>query len=204
MKLCQPAILPIQIDVYPTQEEFNELYSVTSIYDLNLRAMDITYYKTHADLLGEMVRQRIIQDFQLVPEAVIMESRKKTKMGTTVKKSSSENSEKDYQRKPFDKFDFSADSPPIALSMEHRLQTIQLKPDLDSIGVVVYTRKDLSDATFKYNFQLWLPASKRYAASHQSFFKYPNEYNWNGLDNLICGDMDKTLTESTRLVITCL
>jgi hypothetical protein len=101
--LCQPAILPVQIDVYPSQEDFSKNYKFT-FYDINLAAMDITYYKTHEDLLMEMVRQRLLQDFQLVHQAVVMKSRKKTegkkRNVRSMKKSPSEMSvEKEYPRK---------------------------------------------------------------------------------------------------------
>lgn len=145
-KLCQPAILPVLIDVYPTQEEFNEKYTFT-FYDLNLAAMDNTYYKTHSDLLMEMVRQRIMQDFQLVPQAVIMASRNKTADGKNRQsyqiknKSSNISAEKDCEKNAAN-LKASLENPAIALSMGHRFQTIQYNPDIDAVKVVAYSRND--------------------------------------------------------------
>ncbi len=203
--LCQPAILPVMIDVYPTQEEFNEKYNFT-FYDLNLAAMDITYYKSHADLLMEMVRQRLTQDFQLVPQSVLIESRIKS-LGPAKIPPANLSVEKGYRRKTKKSPTSSADSPVIALSMGHRFQTMQHNPDVDAIRVVAYSRKDASNVggnKVRYNFQLWQPASKSYTTSSQTFDKYPDEYNWNKLDNLICGDMEKTLSETFRYVFHCL
>ena len=210
-KLCQPAILPIVIDVYPTQEEFNEKYTFT-FYDLNLAAMDITYYKTHADLLMEMVRQRLTQDFQLVPQSVIKASKDKSKRDNddkhrrayqTKKNSTDLSGGKDYPRKVDNASVVSEENPPIALSMGHRLQTMQYNPDVDAIRVIAYSRNDTSNKRgnkFKYNFQLWQHASKAYISSNQNFDKYPGEYTWNQLDNLICGDTEKALSKTFRYV----
>lgn len=192
------------IDVYPTEEELKKKYSLR-FYDLNLAAMDITYYKTHADLFMEMVRQRLIQNFQLVPQAVVMASGKKATIETDSsrrrRKSSEMSIKKDYTRKQEEISP--ADNPKIALSMGHRLQTIQYQPDIDAVRVIAYARNDASNVAgnkVKNNYKLWLPASKTYTTAHQNFDKYPDEYNWNRLDNLICGDTHKTLTEATRYV----
>lgn len=207
--LCQPAILPVMIDVYPTQEEFHEKYNFT-FYDLNLAAMDNTYYRSHSDLLMEMVRQRLTQDFQLVPQSVLIESRIKSlgdtdsnrRRGYPAKIPPANLSvEKGYRRKTKNSPTSSADSPVIALSMGHRFQTMQHNPDVDAIRVVAYSRKDASNIggnKVRYNFQLWQPASKSYTTSSQTFDKYPDEYNWNKLDNLISGDTEKTLSETFR------
>jgi hypothetical protein len=203
-QLCQPAILPVQIDVYPSQEDFSKNYKFT-FYDINLAAMDITYYKTHEDLLMEMVRQRLLQDFQLVHQAVVMKSRKKTegkkRNVRSMKKSPSEMSvEKEYPRKRGDAKNSVEDTPAISLSMGHRFQTIQYKPEEDAVRVVIYSRHNAMNIKFKYNFKLWVPTSKQFVTVSQSFDKYPDNINWNALDILICGDSDKSLTERTRYV----
>ena len=45
-----------------------------SHYEVTLDAMDGTYYKSHSELLEEMVTQRLIQDFQLVPQSILNQS----------------------------------------------------------------------------------------------------------------------------------
>jgi len=203
--LCQPAILPVKIDVYPTQEEINKKFRF-QFYEVNLDAMDLTYYKSHADLLMEMVRQRLVQDFQLVPQSVLMESRRiKTSRVADIyegkQRSLPSASASNNQKLNMEHHRKSTGNSEHVLSMGHRIQKITHNPTSDAIKVVVYSRNDASNDQgnkARYNFKLWLPTSSCYERVTQTFSKYPDQYNWNGLDNLICGDPDKTLTESTR------
>lgn len=75
--LCQPAILPITIDMpIPSTIDLNDRRKFqTNPYSITLDAMDNRYYKSHADLLMEMVRLRLTQDFQLVPQNTVRQNK---------------------------------------------------------------------------------------------------------------------------------
>ena len=60
------------IDHLPTPQELNDQSKYTfKQYSVNLDAIDDRHYKSHSDLLKEMIVQRLIQDFQLVPQDII-------------------------------------------------------------------------------------------------------------------------------------
>jgi len=74
--LTQPAILPITIDFHPPQQELNDPSKYQfKYYEVMLDAMDLSNYGSHAELLMEMVRQRLVQDFQLVPSNILSRNR---------------------------------------------------------------------------------------------------------------------------------
>ena len=75
--LCQPAVLPLTIDVFPSPKELNNTNKFQfNPYQITLDAMDGTYYKSHTDLLEEMITQRLIQDFQIVPPSVVQSAKR--------------------------------------------------------------------------------------------------------------------------------
>jgi hypothetical protein len=78
--LCQPAILPLTIDYLPTPQELADM--TFSHWNKLLGGMEHSHYTSYSDLLMEMVRQRLIQDFQLVPPAVVHESRSRKEVQT--------------------------------------------------------------------------------------------------------------------------
>jgi hypothetical protein len=210
--LCQPAILPVTIDVHPTPQELNDQskYSFNH-YQLNLDAMDLTYYTSHSELLMEMVRQRIVQDFQLVPQSVLDRSRKEADHGLEITKprslpmdtnlSNYPNSVGAPGRIPVSSPINSSGKIQHVLSMGHRFHIISCNPTSDCVDVVQYLAKNAYNNeynTFTYNYNIWMPATERYLKVSQTFQRFPEEYPWNRLDNLICGDMDKTLDDQTR------
>jgi len=71
--LTSPAILPISVDYFPSRQEIDQYFQF-NIYNVTLSDFDNTPYETHADLLMEMVRQRITQDYQLVPPSCVDET----------------------------------------------------------------------------------------------------------------------------------
>lgn len=192
--------------MFPTQEELDSKKYETRFYTLQLAALDNTYFKSHTDLLKEMLRQRLTQDYQQVPQA-ILESRSRISRDNAEKlretyssrKSSSSGSNNRDNNGSFKTRDDS-ERPFIALSMGHRIQTMTLNPK--AVDIKIYTRRDASnkekDATFPYNFKLWIHASKQYATVRQTFDKYQNEYKWNPLDLIISGYADLYLTEDSR------
>jgi hypothetical protein len=73
--LSQPAILPLTIDYYPPPQELMTFLIRT--WDIPVADIERGHYKSHADLMMEMIRQRITQDYQLVPPSVVQESRRR-------------------------------------------------------------------------------------------------------------------------------
>lgn len=169
--------------------------------------MDNTFFKTHADLLKEMLRQRLTQDYQQVPRAVIVESSRisrdnaeKLHKTYSLRNLSSSGSKRGSRENGSYRTKGDSQIPTIALSMGHRIQTMTLIPN--AVNIKIFTRRDASnsieDNTSKYNFKLWLPASQRYMTVNQTFDKYQEEYMWNPLDLLISGDTNMYLAENSR------
>lgn len=76
--LTSPAILPLSVDHFPTPQELKDENSFQfSFYQVTLGGIENNHYEKHADLLKEMVRQRVTQDFQIVTDAAITESKKR-------------------------------------------------------------------------------------------------------------------------------
>jgi hypothetical protein len=73
--LTSPAILPLSVDYLPSPHELrDESRFQFSPYTVTLGGIDKSHYSTHDELLVEMVRQRITQDFQIVTASAIKES----------------------------------------------------------------------------------------------------------------------------------
>jgi hypothetical protein len=73
--LTAPAILPLSVDYFPSPQELRDENTFQfSPYTVTLGGLDKKYYSTHAELLMEMVRQRLTQDFQLVTPAALKDS----------------------------------------------------------------------------------------------------------------------------------
>jgi len=76
--LTSPAILPLSVDHFPTPQELKDENTFQfSFYQVTLGGIDNNHYEKHADLLKEMVRQRVTQDFQIVTDAAVAESKKR-------------------------------------------------------------------------------------------------------------------------------
>ena len=72
--LSQPAILPLTIDYYPPPQELNTF--LIRLWEIELD-VEGSNYKNHSDLMMEMIRQRLTQDYQVVPQSVVQESRRR-------------------------------------------------------------------------------------------------------------------------------
>jgi len=76
--LTSPAILPLAVDHFPTPQELRDENTFQfSFYQVTLGGNENNHYEKHADLLKEMVRQRVTQDFQIVTDDAIIESKKR-------------------------------------------------------------------------------------------------------------------------------
>lgn len=70
--LTAPAILPLSVDYFPSPQELATFQF--NPYTVTLGGIENKHYSTHAELLFEMVRQRVTQDYQIVTEVAVKES----------------------------------------------------------------------------------------------------------------------------------
>ncbi|KAG6959678.1 hypothetical protein JG688_00009974 [Phytophthora aleatoria] len=163
--LCFPALLPLASDFMPAPKELQAHYT-ESFYSVMLPERDeqngVTF-RDYRELVLEMVAQRLSQDFQLVSAEDTSEVGGK---GGTV----------------------------FRLSMGHRIHEIVYNEETQTIDVKRYlqkvtTRSDVD--IMEYRYSLWSPIVDRFVTVAQEFRKYPQiEYQWNHLDQLICGYID--------------
>ncbi len=193
--LKQPAILPTTIDVYPTSTELKDQSKYTFKHStVILDALDLTNFTNHSDLLMEMVRQRIIQDFQLVPQSILAKSDFGIEFANKRNLSYEWNAEDDDEAN-IEKWQ--KEQPQMiqhVLSMGHRFHIISSNPYSDSVEVVEYLARHANNReglnTYKYIYKIWMPCTERYQEVFQTFSKFPEEYPWNRLDNMIAGNLD--------------
>jgi len=74
LSLSQPAILPLTIDYYPPPQELNTF--LIRLWDIELD-IEGSHYRSHSELMMEMIRQRLTQEYQIVPKSVVRESRRR-------------------------------------------------------------------------------------------------------------------------------
>lgn len=85
--------------------------------------------------------------------------------------------------------------------MGHRIQVLKYNPDADNIEITVYSRKSAQNDpmnVYDYKFLLFSHVTESYMKSIQTFKKYAEPYKWNRVDNLICGEEDRTMDVSMR------
>jgi len=206
--LTSPAILPLSVDHFPTPQELKDESTFQfSFYQVTLGGIENNYYEKHADLLKEMVRQRVTQDFQIVTKAAIAESEKRA----TESQREGRNTGK-LQPRPSRRVDiFPRSAPPIKhgisgetkhyLSMGHKIQVMNYDPNSDTIEIVVYNKKSAQndrENVHTYKFLLFSKVTQLYTTSIQTFKKYNEPYKWNRVDNLICGEEDRTMDVGMR------
>ena len=107
----------------------------------------------------EMVRQRITQDYQLVPDALVRKHTKNERLGDTSTR------EVDHQ-----------DSIRFFLSMGHRLQILSYDPSNDTVEVTRYTAKNAQrntiNTSFKYFFLSYCDKTNGFVRTVQTFEKF--------------------------------
>jgi hypothetical protein len=175
---------------------------------VTLGGIDNNYYEKHVDLLKEMVRQRVTQDFQIVTDAAIAESKKRA----TESQREGRNAGK-LQSRSLRRVETLARSLPSAeqetsdgikhhyLSMGHKIQVMNYDPSSDTIEIVLYNRKSAQndrENTHTYKFFLFSKVTQQYTVAIQTFKKYSEPYKWNRVDNLICGEADRTMDVGMR------
>ena len=191
--LTAPAILPLFVGYFPTQSEIDHAYTF-SITNITLTEFDRTHYSNNKDLLMEMVRQRLTQDFQLVPPSHVNASnlRRETLRDGLANRVFPSNVSKESEG-TIRQF----------LSMGHRLQVLMYDPGTDIIEITRYDLKkaqiSTASETVKYHYLCFCAETGKYVKVVQKFEKYPSSrYNWNKVDRIICGDEDREMREGMR------
>ena len=178
--LCQPAILPLTTDFFPSEAELRDDY-LFSHYTVSLDALDRTRYSTHTELMNELILQRLSQDLQIVPAEILLSKRR----FNAVESAEFENGTR------------------FILSMGHRITMLRYNEKEDVVEVTQYLAhfarndQDIRNA-YEYRYYIFNKTQRNFVEGRQRFSKYAAEFPWNSLDNLICGDPQKTLTEGTR------
>ncbi|KAL7564154.1 hypothetical protein ACA910_021129 [Epithemia clementina (nom. ined.)] len=181
--LAAPATLPLSIDYFPPQRE-RELNFTFSIYNVTLSEFERNNFSSNKELLLEMVRQRITQDYQIVP-SYLVDDRDEASRSLVSK----------------DGKDASNDDIRMYLSIGHRLQILHYDPTSDTVEVKTYLAKNAQGnqvGTFKYFYQIYCKETNSYVRMVQDFKQFTAPYNWNKVDRIICGDEDREMREGMR------
>ncbi|KAG7347429.1 vacuolar membrane-associated protein [Nitzschia inconspicua] len=202
--LTSPAILPLSVDYFPSPQELrDETRFQFNFYQVTLGGIENKHYATHSDLLMEMVRQRVTQDFQCVtPNAVEESERRAFDFLREARKGARTSRRPDPSPRPFSTI--SHDTPGTMkhyLSMGHRIQVLAYNPTSDAIEIIGYNRKSAQndrENVYNYRFLLYSKVTEQYTKSVQTFKKYSEPYKWNRVDNLICGEEDRTMDVGMR------
>lgn len=76
--LTSPAILPLSVDYLPSPQELrDETRFRFTPYSITLSGIEKSFYNTHDELMMEMVRMRVTQDYQIVTAKAVKESHKR-------------------------------------------------------------------------------------------------------------------------------
>jgi len=205
--LTSPAILPLSVDYFPTPQELRDENKFQfSFYQVTLGGIENKQYEKHTDLLKEMVRQRVTQDYQIVTDAAIDESKKRaaeSQERNTGKLQGRPSSKMDTAPRPLppNEHEISGGTKHHYLSMGHKIQVMNYDSSSDTIEVVLYNRKSAQNDranVHTYKFLLFSKVTQQYTTSIQTFKKYSEPYNWNRVDNLICGEADRTMDVGMR------
>lgn len=177
LSLTCPAVLPLTTDFYPNPNDLRAMYT-ESFYTLTLSLPSestIPSYRSHHELVLEMVSQRLSQDFQLV----------ETNTGGTI----------DRRRKKRN------EGVVYHLSMGHRIHQIIYDEELQTIEVKRYVRRfsgNEENTPYVYRYSLWVKTTDSFHPNQQEFHQFSGpEYNWNFMDQLLCGYYD-TMPENTK------
>eukprot|EP00977_Amphora_coffeiformis_P002947 scaffold568_cov160-Amphora_coffeaeformis.AAC.4 len=188
--LSAPAILPISVDYFPPQAKIDLNFRISQ-YSINVSDFEHRNFSSTKFLLMEMVRQRITQDFQVVPRSNVNASNyRKEWLSRQVVFDEMPDSPEEDQGDPLRMF----------LSMGHRLQVLSYVPSADTVHVTQYTEKASADEQiYKYHYMSYSQQTKSFVKNVQSFSKYASPYNWNKVDRILSGDSDRELREGMRV-----
>lgn len=161
------------IDYYPTPQDLEDekKFSIKQ-YSVTLPPMEETTYKSHKELLDDLLMQRMRQDFQIVPRAIIQQNARRSATENVLE---------------------------AGLSMGHKIQNLSYNPSSDSVDVIQYYARFAEDETPQtYRYMLWSSLKQDYTEVFQPFTKYTRPYKWNEADMLISGDITSTIHEEMR------
>ena len=138
----------------PTDLEDEKKFSVKQ-YSVTLPPIDETTYKSHTELLDDLLMQRMRQDFQLVPRNIIQQNPRR---------------------------DVTDNELEATLSMGHKIQRLSYNSSTDSVDVVQYYARFAEDEVPQtYHYFLWSALRQDYGSVCQPFTKYTAPYKWNEL-----------------------
>lgn len=180
--LTAPAILPLGVDYFPSLDDLSLNYSF-SPYNVTLEFQN-NNFGSHKELMDEMVRQRLAQDFQLVsPNSIDPANFRRERHSSTAISVGNE-----------------AGMIRHFLSMGYRMHVLTYDPSMDSVEVIRYESKHVRkfDPIYEYAYFAYCNETKSYKKVRQSFTKYADQYNWNRVDRLICGAEDREMREGMR------
>ena len=120
-----------------------------------------------------MVKQRLIQDYQLVSEKSV---------GTELQRGGEAHAVRN-DRSPTRKKKTGSSPMEIYVSMGHKTQELSLHNDV--IKVKIFSESAEDDQEYTYSYMLWLPSTKSYDRVTIKFKKFAEEYGWNNLDLLL-------------------
>lgn len=177
--LTAPAILPLGVDYFPTREALDFNFS-HNLYTISLSEFQNNNYTSHLDLLGEMVRQRLSQDFQLVDPGIVDPN-----FFTFRREVVNRRVKSDVVR--------------FFLSMGYRLQVLTYDPSSDLVEVETYTSNQAKhDTRLNYEYYSFCQETQSYHKMVQSFTKYSSPYLWNPVDRIVCGNSDREMRVGMR------
>ena len=181
--LAAPAALPLSIDYFPPRREREHKFTF-SIYNVTLSEFENKNFSSNKELLLEMVRQRITQDYQFVPSYLIDDSDEEARSLVQEQKEG-----------------ISSEAMCMYLSLGHRLQVLYYDPTSDTVEVKTYMAKNAQGSqvgTFRYLYKSYCRETKSYVKMVQDFKQVSSPYNWNKVDRIICGDEDREMREGMR------
>ncbi len=144
------------IDFHPSSNDLEDekKFSVKQ-YSVTLPPIDETTYKSHTELLDDLLMQRMRQDFQIVPRNIIQQNPRR---------------------------DVTDNELEATLSMGHKIQRLSHNSSTDSVDVVQYYARFAEDEVPQtYHYFLWSALQQDYGSVCQPFTKYTAPYKWNEL-----------------------
>jgi len=180
--LTAPAILPLTVGYFPTKKEIDHAFS-TSFHSVAAGDGDPPLFSSGKELFLELVRQRLTQDYQLVPRNhVDHQTVASILLGHDIGDGQGE-----YQ----------------FLSMGHRLQVLACttdvnNPENDGVEIHTYSIK-LQSTPLTYSYYSFCEEFCTFKPMVQTFQKYGSEFTyWSKYDNIIAGSSHREMNDDMR------
>eukprot|EP01113_Clastostelium_recurvatum_P024750 TRINITY_DN2956_c0_g3_i1.p1 TRINITY_DN2956_c0_g3~~TRINITY_DN2956_c0_g3_i1.p1 ORF type:complete len:1621 (+),score=302.44 TRINITY_DN2956_c0_g3_i1:34-4896(+) len=193
--LCEPASLPITTDFFPSQTELNSKYEEYG-HVLTLPIGENMYQNNLRLLLMELISQRLAQGYQLIT----VSSERHTATHTSPTTQPAPPALATYTSLPSSPSTQLAVTSPAStahkttyyLSLGRYFHILICDPQGQNIQVKRYHRKNVVEERksvhLTYKYHLWGPPHAQFVPTSAEFAYYhAGLYNWNFLDQLICG-----------------